>query len=447
LTWPDFTNRYPLEVAPGIRQPISPFFHVDRNAGRPARILQWSVGLQREVTRNLVVEAAYVGNRGVWWAAPVLSPDDYNALRPERLKSDWGIDISNPTDRALLTTRINSPAVIARFPWLANTASVYPGFPTTQNLNQVFRDFPMFFGSPGFWGPPIGATWYDSLQAKVTKRLSNGLTVDSAFTWQKELNLGVGADTSYVGSPGTNLINDIYNRYQNKQLAGQSRPFVFVTSFRYTTPRLNANGRGMQFLSWAVRDWIIAGVLRYQSGEVLRTPASNNGLLTQLARDRSNNPAIWGGGATYWNRVEGVNPLLFDPNCKCFDPTTQLVLNPAAWVDAPAGTFGTSAPYYSNLRWQRQPAESLSLGRAFSFAKDSRMKLDIRAEFFNVFNRLFLANPTPISSVTQAPGPNAAAPTTRNAQGQLTGGYGFVNTFNGNGSQPRTGQIVARFSF
>ena len=75
------------------------------------------------------------------------------------------------------------------------------------------------------------------------------------------------------------------------------------------------------------------------------------------------------------------------------------------------------------------------------------VKLDVRAEFFNVFNRLFLANPTPISSITQSPGPNAAAPTTRNAAGQLTGGYGFVNTFNGNGSQPRTGQIVARISF
>jgi hypothetical protein len=116
-------------------------------------------------------------------------------------------------------------------------------------------------------------------------------------------------------------------------------------------------------------------------------------------------------------------------------------------VDAPAGQFGTSAPYYNNYRWQRQPAESLSLGRTFGLAKENRVRLDVRAEFFNVFNRLFLANPTPISSVTQSPGPNAAAPTTRNSAGQLTGGYGFVNTFNGNGTQPRTGQIVARISF
>jgi len=35
----------------------------------------------------------------------------------------------------------------------------------------------------------------------------------------------------------------------------------------------------------------------------------------------------------------------------------------------------------------------------------------------------------------------------QDATGALVSGYGFVNTFNGNGSQPRTGQMVARFSF
>src|SRR6266699_3261098 len=73
LVWPDFTPNYPLEVAPGVRPPIQPFFHVDRHAGRPPRIFQWSIGLQREITQNLVIEAAYVGNRGAWWNAPVLS--------------------------------------------------------------------------------------------------------------------------------------------------------------------------------------------------------------------------------------------------------------------------------------------------------------------------------------------------------------------------------------
>ena len=45
---------------------------MDANAGRPARQYQWSIGVQREIFRDLVVEASYVANRGVWWQAPTL---------------------------------------------------------------------------------------------------------------------------------------------------------------------------------------------------------------------------------------------------------------------------------------------------------------------------------------------------------------------------------------
>jgi opacity protein-like surface antigen len=70
ITFPNFDpGQQPLPGTIG-----NPTNMVDRNAGRPPRIWQWSVGLQREISRNLVVEASYVGNRGVWWAAQTLSP-------------------------------------------------------------------------------------------------------------------------------------------------------------------------------------------------------------------------------------------------------------------------------------------------------------------------------------------------------------------------------------
>jgi hypothetical protein len=312
-------------------------------------------------------------------------------------------------------------------------------------LNQALRPYPQWRGIPPFLGPPLGATWYDSLQAKVTTRLSGGLTTDVAFTWQKELALGVNSDTAYL-TPAPALINDVFNRDQNKQVSSFSQPFMLVVSFRYTTPGFAADSAAMKALSWAARDWSIGGVLRYQSGEVIRVPASNNGFFRQL--QRIDNPANWGGGNTFYNRVAGEPLLLFEPNCKCFDPTTELVLNPKAWTDAPAGTFGTAAPYYNDYRWQRQPQESLSLGRTFKLAREGSITLDVRGELFNVFNRLFLSSPAGVSVGGFPPaGPNPAAPTVRNSLGQLSSGYGFVRTFNGAGTQPRTGQIVARFSF
>jgi hypothetical protein len=181
---------------------------------------------------------------------------------------------------------------------------------------------------------------------------------------------------------------------------------------------------------------------------LIRVPASNNSFFTQLKR--TDNPANWGGATTFFNPVAGQSPFLVDPNCKCFDPTRQLALNPAAWSDAPAGTFGTSAPYYNDYRWQRQPSESLSAGRLFHLIPEKNVTLQIRAEFFNVFNRTFLSSPSPTNpaALTTCSGVTGTCPTTTGvAANPLTAGYGFVNTINGAGTTPRTGQFVARFSF
>jgi hypothetical protein len=445
--YPNFTPQYPSRASSGLVPPQSPFISIDPHAGRPARIFQWSIGLQREVARNLVVEAEYVGNRGVWWTAPTLAATNYNALIPQGLKSQWGLDVTNPADSQLLTLPISSAAVQARFPQfqVVNGAvpSVYPGFPATQALNQALRPFPQWnTGAPPFLGPPLGDTWYDSLQAKVTKRYSHGLDVQGSFTWQKELTLGANSDTSYF-TPGPLIINDVFNRNQNKQISSLSRPFVLVVSFNYTTPTVKADGTGFKVLSILARDWVFGGVLRYQSGVVLPTPSSNNNLLNQLERGTNpfQNPAGFGGGATTENLVAGQPLLLVDPNCHCFDPQRTQALNPKAWTDALPGQFGTAAGYYNNYRWQRQPSESLSLGRTFRMFREG-MSLNIRAEFNNIFNRTFLTTPARANSATPI-GTNAAT-------GVITSGYGYINLVPGAlgyAPAPRTGQIVARFQF
>ena len=65
------------------------------------------------------------------------------------------------------------------------------------------------------------------------------------------------------------------------------------------------------------------------------------------------------------------------------------------------------------------------------------MALQIRAEFFNVFNRTHLANPSLIAP-TQ--------PQARNAAGVPISGWGFINSTSLY-APPRNGQLVARFQF
>jgi hypothetical protein len=400
--------------------------------------MTYSLGVQREVLPSLVVEATYVGNRGVWFTAPILDITDYNALTPQGLVGN-GINIHNPVDAGLLLTPINSPQVIQRFPGLANPNNVYAGFPASQNLNQVFRASPQFVSTPPFLGPPLGNNWYDALQVKATKRYSHGLQMQGSFTWSKNEVLGTSAATQYF-TPGTPLINDVYNYAQNKQLAQLGAPLAIVISGTYLTPKPKFTDN--KLLANALRGWQLGTLLRYQSGALLASPPSNNNLLAELGRS-TENPALWGGGYTYWNRNPGQSEFLVDPNSH-FDPTKQLALNPAAWTDAPAGQFGVSAPYYNGNRWQRQPAESMSFGRNFRMGKEGRYNLNVRAEFQNIFNRLYYSTPA-VGGFTAA---NPSTSTQRmNPNNGLSSGYGFVNYINGAGDTPRSGQIVARVTF
>ena len=159
---------------------------------------------------------------------------------------------------------------------------IYAFLYTVDGQSKVAREHPQWLGVPPFLGPPLGNTWYDSLQAKVTKRFSHGLDFQGAFTWQKELTLGANSDTSYL-TPSPPIINYVYDRKVQKQISGFALPLMFVVSFNYTMPKIADSNSGMRILSLALRDWRLGGVLRYQSGQLIRTPASNNGIMNQLA--------------------------------------------------------------------------------------------------------------------------------------------------------------------
>jgi hypothetical protein len=63
--------------------------------------------------------------------------------------------------------------------------------------------------------------------------------------------------------------------------------------------------------------------------------------------------------------------------------------------------------------------------------------IQIRGEFFNALNRVYLNSPT---------SGNPAASVTRNSRNELTGGFGFINP--GSVAQPsRNAQLLLRVQF
>ena len=406
---------FAANLDPGIRpttgQIDSPSAWVDPNGGRPSRITQWSVGLQRQVTSNLVVEANYVGNRGAWFQANSLI--DLNALSPERIAS-FGLDIKNPTDRALLTSQLSSATAAQR----GFNRPPYPGFPMGQTVAQSLRPFPQFGTLAARWAP-LGNTWYDSLQVKATKRQSYGLDFTLAFTWQKELVRGSEDQTGNGNLGGTLNINDVFNRRNQKYISGSSQPLVLSLGLNYQVPRFGTN----RLLRNVTGGWTVSGIVRYASGLPIPVPASQTSLLNSLLFRN-----------TRMNRVEGQPLFLKDLNCHCFDPNKDLLFNPAAWRDVPAGEWGYSAAFYNDYRYARRPDEQISLGRVF--AVKERFTFQLRGEFFNAFNRLAYANPT---------NANPFVTTTRDNRGNLTNGFGWINPLSS--GTPRNGQVVLRVQF
>jgi hypothetical protein len=383
--------------------------YLDPGASRTPRQNQWSVGLQREITPNFALEAAYVGNRGVWWSGPL---GYLNQVSPQVFAAYGLSPYSTPADNLLLGSTLASAAVISR----VGVIVPYSGYATSNTLLNGLRPFPQF-STIADTNSPTGNTWYDSLQMKGTKRLSHGLQVAGTFTWSKSLvnirpNLFVASD---------------------KSLQPTDQPAVFNANLVYTTQRWFAN----KFLGAAWRNWSVGAFVQYASGMPLTPPAATN--------------TNYIGGSEQF-RLPGQPLFLKNLNCGCINPYTDVVLNPAAWVNPVNGGFGpATGTLYGDFREAFRPLENVNLSRTFPIKE--RVSFQIRAEFVNVFNRTQIGDPSTI-----APG---VAPS-KNGAGQYTGGFGTINlvvgpntapsvTMNGVVGQlyqlPRTGTLIARITF
>jgi len=419
--WPNFSpGQTPL---PG--QTTSGFLgYLDPNAARPGRQNQWSIGVQRELSLNTVIEATYIGNRGVWWPQgggfAGTGPYAYlNQVSPAAAAA-YGLNpYTNPADNLLLGSTLSSAAVVSR----VGNIVPYAGYSSANTLLNALRPFPQFSTIADI-NSATGGTWYEALQMKGTKRLSHGLQVNGTFTWSKSLT----------------VIRPVLYQNSVKSFNAFDQPFLFNANILYTTQKWFNN----KLIATATKDWQFGSFLQYGSGFPLPPPAATN-------------TNYLGGSEDF--RVPGQPLYTKGLNCRCINPYNDVVLNPAAWQVPANGTFGpATGTYYGDFRTARYPSENFNIGRNFRFGHEGRFNLQIRAEFVNIFNRVELGAPSTS---------NPTAPVTRNAFGQLSGGFGVINmtvasfqnalSVTGNPAtgastgqlyqNPRTGTLIARFSF
>lgn len=391
--------------------------------GRPSRQYQFSVGLQRELARNTVVEASYVGNRAIWVNAPGLST---LGLMSQHLLAQDGFQIGNLSDMTLLNTTFANLTAAQQGTLASRGVGLpYSDFPTNQTVLQGIHAFPQFSSlTPA--AAPLGNSWFDALQVVLTQRIYHGLSVNANYQYSKILAL--------TSSP------DPFNRGLGKNLSTLDLPHQFRLSATYEIPVQKTGLFGNKILSAIVSGWQTGWFLQYQSAPLLALPASPTQYPISNWLGYGPGPAQWNGQslfATTWTDNKGaVHNTPLNLNCGCFNPQTTVVLNPNAWTAVPNAQFAADQSSIPSYRGFRIPSENANFGRNFLIKE--KLTLQLRAEWQNIFNRLLLPQPTATGY--------SALPTLAN--GIYSGGFGTVIPTAGNGIiTQRSGQIVARITF
>ncbi|PYV44213.1 MAG: hypothetical protein DMG06_07430 [Acidobacteria bacterium] len=322
--------------------------YIDSQSGKTAYVNSWNLSLQRELPGKILLDAAYVGQHGVNLVGSLSNlnqvPSRYLSLGP------------------LLTADITDPAAAA-----AGIFAPYAGF--TGSVAQALRPYPQF-SNIGIYAEPTASNRYHSFQLKVQKRFSEGLSFLVSYTASKNItNAESNSGFSYT-SPRP---PDTEQRHLEWAVATNDIPQNLVTSFVYELPV----GPGKRFVNKGgavgkiLGGWQIAGIARYYSGTPLRI--------------RGGAPLPLFGGSQRPNRVPGVD-IRTAVSRSNFDPAKDLWLNVDAFEKPAAYTIGNVGPRLPNVRGFPGYNEDFTIFKFIPFTE--QMKLEFRAEMYNVFNRV-----------------------------------------------------------
>ena len=315
------------------------------------------------------------------------------------------------------------------------------------------------FNFPNFASIPTRSTSagaiYNAGQVEISHRFGHGLSLNSAYTFAKNLsdNQGTygaaGATQSFVDEQGGYNGTYTYDRHLDYGNVTGTRRHRSITSSVYELPvgRGKRFGGGMnRFSDLAVGGWQVSGIFLYQTGPFL-TPIMPGGVADpsgtgsgslffgQQRPDRVGNGNSGKHSANQWfnqaafscpggiglNGTKGAASLQ-NGSCIVGSSTTDPVSGATISV-APIGRFGTS----SVGDVVGPGTVSLSTGLSKSFAITETVRLRAEGTFTNVLNHTNLADPV--------------LDTTSAAFGKITATRG--SDFGGN----RTGQVSVKVEF
>jgi Carboxypeptidase regulatory-like domain/TonB dependent receptor len=319
---PDIANMFagnPSVVPPGIDEKF-----------RTAYINQWSLGVQRELAENLVLDVSYLGSSGH--------------------KLPLGVNINQA------------------FPGPGSVASRRP--------------FQGFGNITGGFIVSAGNSIYHGMTVRIERRFNNGLSFLSSYSWSKSIDDGSGISTT---SDSSVAAQNARNLRAERAASDFDVAHRWVLSYVYDLPfgkgkRISASNR---FADLLVSGWQLTGILTMQTGRPFTVvTGSDQSNTSGLSTDRPNLIGDWrvsDQGPDRWfnpcTLIPTTTPGIFDRrNCREGDSP--------AWLRNAPGTFGNAGR--NILRGDGLHNFDIGVSRFFPITE--RHRLQFRAEVFNLTN-------------------------------------------------------------
>ncbi len=307
--------------------------------------VRWQLSVQRELPFNMVLEVAYIGSHALH--LPITRQLD--ALPRQYLSTSLGRDSAN---NALLSGTVTNPFKGL----LPNTSSLNGSTVALRQLLTPFPEYPVP-GTPAATSNGIveqyensGASYFQSLNVRLQKRFTNGLTLMNNFIWSKLIDR-----LAYI--------NDS-DPVPEKRVSSDSRPLRNVLASTYQLPigrglKLNLQNRVVDFL---IGGWGVSGILTLQSG-----------------------PLLGWGNYIYYGGPINLDP--HQPNGLAFATTQFNTISAQQLVD----NIRYFDQQFNNLR--RDMTKQLDATFSKSFKLNEKRYFQFRVEAFNVTNRVTFGGP------------------------------------------------------
>jgi hypothetical protein len=407
-------------------------------AARDAEIYQWNIGIQRLLPSQIVLGIDYSANRSshLPWSgtnnrayiqspllaqiAGAVTPTDSTCQVDSCVSNFLQTSVGNP-----FYSMFNTPCTPSASNPCFNEPNSNYGQPTLP-LGTLLTTYPQFNGDFEGLMLETANSWYNAMQIRFQKRTTHHVSFEGSYTISKETDYSSAGRNNWVGALGLGLPQQLDNLSAERSIGASDTPQRLAAAVVVDLPvgRNQWIGGNMnRAVDAVIGGWSIATMVTEQSGQPM-----NIGMATARIANGTQRPDVicsqlktgtsMHDVALNWaNAGNGNSPAFLNANCFA-DPGDQIP--------------GNAPRYFSNLRVDGIHNFDANLYK--SFVPKEGMRVEVRAEIFNLFNHPRFAQPD--SAVGNSGQPNPF--------------FGTITSDNVNGTvlqTPRFFQFGVRFEF